>query len=396
MLRRTFLLGCVAVPSFSAVGPTPAGMQSSAYCLSASPEGDVYLVWIETENESHALRVSSLEGDSWSPARTIAAGGGDWFVNWADHPTVSAGPGGRLMASWSYRPEAAKGSKWGLATRMVFSPDRGRSWERACDLGRDNVADYTGFIGFWAGEAGFRSAYLSPLAQGPHQHDEGHIKTLRFADFSLDGKLLADDLVDPDVCTCCPLATAETAQGPIVVYRDHEANEIRDISVVRRVHGKWTKPEPVYRDGWQINGCPTNGAVVQAEGERVAVAWFTAASGQPRVHAAFSEDAGAKFGRPLAIDEGSPTGWAGLALLGDGRTAVSWLERSADESSVGHVMVRVVDQDGGLRPAKAIAATSPGRSTGIPQMVRSGNRLILAWRQEEQVRTALLGIGDLP
>jgi len=71
MLRRTFLLGCGGASLFAAVGPTPAAPQSGAYSLSASPEGEVYLVWIETKGDGHALRISRLEGDSSTLARTI-------------------------------------------------------------------------------------------------------------------------------------------------------------------------------------------------------------------------------------------------------------------------------------------------------------------------------------
>jgi len=390
MLRRTFLLGCGSLPLAAAVGPTPAAPQSSAYSLGASPEGDVYLTWIETEDDKHTLRLSRLEGNAWTPAKTIATGGDDWFINWADHPVVSAGPAGRLMASWPYRPAGAMGSKWGLATRVMFSADRGRTWDKVCDLGADNTADYSGFLGFSADSDGFRAAYLSPLADGAHQHGEGHVKTLRFADFSLDGKLLRDELVDSDVCTCCPLSTAQTAAGPIVVYRDHEEDEIRDISVVRRVDDGWTEPKPVYRDGWEINGCPVNGAAVQAAGERAAVAWFTAAGGMGRVKLALSDDAGATFGEPIPIDEGSPAGWAAAALLDDGRTAVAWVERR-ENAGEGAVLLRFVGRGGKPDKARLIAATSSGRSTGVLQMVRSGDRLVIAWRQDEQVQTTLVG-----
>ena len=73
-------------------------------------------------------------------------------------------------------------------------------------------------------------------------------------------------IVDGDACSCCSTDMAETVDGPVAVYRDHDAGEIRDISIVRRVDGKWTAPAPVHRDGWMIAGCPTNGPAVAASG----------------------------------------------------------------------------------------------------------------------------------
>ena len=396
MLRRSFLFSCMAGPLFGGKsGSSPAGPGSWAYALAAAPDGGVYLTWVEKSGNRHALRISRLDGESWSPARTVAAGGSEWFVNSLDHPAVAAGPGGRLLVSWLVRPEAARHAKYGYGLRMALSSDGGQSWKTVYEAGADNTEDYTGFVGFTAGRDGFRAAYLAPLAEGAAQRDAEHVKTLRFAELSLDGECLSDERLDADVCTCCPLATAVTSNGPVVVYRDHEPGEVRDISIVRRVGGTWTAPRPVHRDGWEINGCPGNGAAIQAEGSRVATAWFTMAREQPRVLLVLSDDAGERFGDPIRIDAGSPAGWASVALLPDGCTAVSWLEKRSNEPGVGDVMLRIVDGEGRPGGARTIAKASSGRATGIPQMVRSGGRLVLAWRREERVRTAILDEASL-
>lgn len=389
MLRRSFL----ALATSTALlgkgdGMAPTGPGSRAYSLSAAPDGTVYLVWIESGQDRHALKLTRLEGGEWAPAKTVATGGQEWFVNFADHPAVSAGPDGRVLVSWSYRPEAARGEKWGLAVRTALSSDRGETWTEAFELGPDNTADYSGFMGFHATSQGFRTAYLAPSLQGEAQRGAPHVKTLRFAEISFAGKVTSDEQLDADVCTCCPLASADTAAGPAVVYRDHRSGEIRDISIVRRVNGEWTTPVPVHRDGWEINGCPANGAAIQAEGRKVATAWFTAAQDQPRVMLARSTDAGASFEAPIRIDAGKPSGWAAVALLQGGRTAVSWLEKRKSEPTVGDVMLRIVSSDGTLSRPRSIARTGSGRSTGIPQMVRSGEHLVLAWRGDDRVRTA--------
>ena len=294
------------------------------------------------------------------------------------------------MVNWLVRPEAARNAKYGYGLRMAFSDDYGRSWKQVFEAGDNNTADYTGFVGFSAGDQGFHAAYLAPLAQGEAQREAKHVKTLQFAEFTPDGESISDQRLDSDVCTCCPLATAQTSTGPVVVYRDHEPNEIRDIAIVRRVDGKWAKPRPVHRDGWKINGCPGNGAAIRAAGPRVAVAWYTAARSEPRVFLALSHDAGETFAEPVGIDIGSPVGWADVAILKQGRTAVSWLEKSTDEEGVGNVMLRIVGRDGRVEKPTVIARASAGRATGIPQMVSIDDRLVFAWRNEDQVQTAVL------
>jgi hypothetical protein len=231
--------------------------------------------------------------------------------------------------------------------------------------------------------------YLTPLHPDDGTTDEhAHIKTVGIARFDRGGKEISRQIVDQDACSCCSTDIAETALGPVAVYRDHEAGEIRDISIVRFVGGAWTTPVPVARDGWKIAGCPTNGPAVAANGRRVAVAWFTAANGQARVQVAFSSDAGATFTAPVRVDDGTPSGWPDVVLLDDGRAFVSWLEKAAD--GVGDVRVRAIGPDG-RAPAVTVATSSSGRATGIPMMTRAGRDAIVAWRQAT-VKTARVAL----
>lgn len=386
--RRRFLLTCAAA-SAAVAKPTeaPTGPGSRAYALGSSADGAVYLVWIEDVDDGHVLRISRYADGAWGAAHTVAEGASEWFVNFADHPVLGAGPDGRVLVSWSYRPAAALDEKWGLAVKTAVSSDYGESWREGVTLGADNTADYSGFLGLSTTSSGYRAAYLAPALKGEAQRGAEHVKTLRFAELSWDGRLVSDVELDSDVCTCCPLDTANTADGPAVVYRDHAAGEIRDIAVVRRVGGRWSEPRPVHRDNWEINGCPVNGAAISASGSVAATAWFTAAQDEPRVLTAFSSNAAASFGKPVRVDGGNPAGWAGVALLDENRAAVSWLEKRADESGVGDLMLRIVEREQPVAEARTIATTGSGRSTGIPQITPYAKGVALAWREEGRVLT---------
>src|SRR5687768_14117145 len=68
----------------------PAAAGSGDPNLSATPDCRVYLSWLEPVDDSaHALRFSTFEGDGWTAPRTIAQRG-DFFVNWADFPSIVA------------------------------------------------------------------------------------------------------------------------------------------------------------------------------------------------------------------------------------------------------------------------------------------------------------------
>lgn len=372
--------------------PTPAGPEGGMYSLAAGADGRTYLVWIDpVAAGGHALRFSRLEQGAWQPAVTIAEGA-NWFVNWADHPTLTATADGRLYVHWLVNTGKKTGS-YGYGIRVATSTDAGRSWTTAFEEGFQNVSDYAGFLSFLPTPRGMDAVYLTPLHPDDGTgREEDHVKTVGIARWDRSGRELSREIVDRDACSCCSTDIAETANGPIAVYRDHEPGEIRDIAVVREVDGRWTAPAPVHRDGWTIAGCPTTGPAVAAAGRRVAVAWFTAANGTAQVKLAFSGDAGATFSAPQRVDDGAPAGWADVLLLDDGRALVSWLEKTAN--GVGDVRVRVLGPD---RRAEAItvATTSSGRAAGIPMMARAGRDVIVAWRQGT-VKTARVVVPAVP
>ena len=369
--------------------PTPAGPDSGMYSLATAADGRTYLVWIEPVTEGgHALKFSRFDGAAWQRPIEIARGA-NWFVNWADHPSLTAEPNGRLFVHWLVNT-GQQGGSYGYAIRVATSADQGRRWTTSFEEGLRNVHDYSGFLSFLPTTRGVDAVYLTPLAPDDATsvaHD--HIKTVGIASFGADGAVLSRQIVDGDACSCCNTDMAETSAGPVAVYRDHDAGEIRDISIVRRVDGKWTSPAPVHRDGWMIPGCPTNGPSVAASGAIVAVSWFTAADNQAQVKVAFSTDAGATCAAPMRVDAGTPVGWADVLLLDDGRALVTWLERTGE--GVGEIRMREVTPAGASPVTTMIATSSSGRATGIPMMARAGDHVIVAWRQG-QVRTARVAI----
>ena len=111
-----------------------------------------------------------------------------------------------------------------------------------------------------------------------------------------------------------------------------------------------------------LPGCPTNGPAVSANGDRVAVAWFTAAHGKARVRVAFSRDGGATFGVPQDVDDGAPIGWTGIVFTEDDDAIVSWLE--GQPGGGGQVRLRRLREGQRPGPSLVVADTRIGRATG--------------------------------
>jgi hypothetical protein len=205
-----------------------------------------------------------------------------------------------------------------------------------------------------------------------------------------------ETLVDARVCDCCQTDAAVTAAGPVVVYRDRSPDEIRDIYVTRWEGHSWSEGRPVYDDGWETGACPVNGPAVAARGERVAVAWFTAAGGEARVKLAFSRDSARSFGEPVIVDEGDPAGRVDLLMLEDGAVLVSWLERAGGEWA--DVRTRYVTPGGSMSESLSVSASSSERASGFPRIIGApeGGALV-AWTdvagEAPRVRVAHVAVG---
>jgi hypothetical protein len=395
-------LALVAAPARGTAPPagavrevaTPAAPGSMAPNLRASEDGRVTLSWVEPGSAKRfALRFASLEGDRWSAARDVATGD-DWFVNWADFPSVVPLGGGQLAAHWLVKN--GEGT-FAYSVNTARSADGGRTWSRPLVPHRDASENEHGFVSLVPWEGGRVAAVWldGRNFSGGHGHGSpSEEMTLRFAAVGADGSLTGEAELDGRVCECCQTSAARTSEGLVVVYRDRSSDEVRDIGVVRLVGGRWTEPAFVHKDGWKIEGCPVNGPSIAADGRRVAVAWYTAAGDAPRVRLAFSTDAGAKFGAPVQVDDGKPMGRVDVALFPDGSALATWLERTAEG---GEVRARRVYSDGRRGQAVTITKTSVERASGFPHLVRTGDRIVFAWTEASKpsaVRTAVLPVAS--
>jgi hypothetical protein len=363
----------------------------------AAADGDGVLVsWVEPAGDGHALRFARWSGGEWSAPATIAQGR-DWFVNWADFPSIRRLPGGRLAAHWLQRSGPGR---YSYDVMLTWSDDDGASWSPGVRPHRDGTETEHGFVSLFPHGDGLGIVWLDgrQFAGAEHDGHGGHgaatsEMTVRFTTLTADGRLGEEVELDRRACDCCQTAVAPAAAGPVVFYRDRSPAEIRDIAVTRLSGGSWTPPAPLHEDGWFLTGCPVNGPAADGDGSVIAIAWFTAADEAPTVNVAFSEDEGASFSRPVRVDGGNPLGRVDLVLLPGGDALVVWLEETAAGAEV---RGRVVDRRGRAGAPMAIATTGPQRASGFPRMARAGSDVLLLWTapgEPSRVEAAVLRLG---
>ena len=374
--------------------PSPAAVHSGEPFLSTDSNSGVHLSWLERTGDSTvALRYASLNGQRWSPATTIAERR-DFFVNWADFPSVTATSTGALIAHWLQR---RPGGKYSYDVMIARSADSGRTWSDGRLLNRDGVAAEHGFVATWPMTDGtVEAAWLD--GRGTATTDEStRAMSVATATIAADGSLGPEQLLDTRTCDCCQVAATLTSRGPVIAYRDRTEDEVRDIAVVRRVGDRWSEPRIVHDDHWQIAACPVNGPALASRGDTVVIAWFTGAQDTARVQVAYSTDAGATFGAPQRIDDGKPAGRVDVELLDDGSAAVSWLERT--DSTDAQVRLRRVRRDGTAGTAITLARAVGTRASGFPRLARRGGELFAAWTQpgdSARVRLTRFKLEGLP
>src|ERR1051325_2643369 len=223
---------------------SPAAPGSAEPNLAVGPDGRVYLSWLEPLPDSgHALRFAVHDGTRWSPVRTIRSGR-DFFVNWADFPSIQVLDSGRLAAHWLER--VGRGS-YAYGIRIAQSADGGASWSTPVTPHRDSAKAEHGLVALWPDAGGVAAVGLGGRKLDKTAEEHAPEMMLMSAAISATGYPGNEARLDERACDCCQTAAAVTSRGPIVVYpaRSREvepAEEIRDIYVVRRIGGKWTAP----------------------------------------------------------------------------------------------------------------------------------------------------------
>lgn len=376
------LLAAACSVKQSAVDATSTGMDSPAGPSSGEPylftdeKGKVYLSWIEKVQDKNEFKFSSLTDGKWSEPLLIDSGK-NWFVNWADYPMITAN-GNDFMAH--YLKKSGDGT-FSYDVKLTSSRDQGKTWNPSKTLHDDGKEAEHGFVSILPYKENFFIAWLdgrNTVMEGMEHHEGHHGQmSLRAAIVDNEGGKINEWELDNRTCDCCQTSAVITENGPVVVYRDRSEDEIRDISIVRLVNNEWTEPKPIYSDNWKIAGCPVNGPRVAAEGNFIAIAWYSVPDNKSKVNVIFSHDGGESFDEPIHVDEGNTIGRVDIVMLDNETAMVSWMEGTTIKATKVH-------SDGRKETSLVIASSSESRSSGFPQMTKYNDQVIFAWTDDKE------------
>ncbi|MEM7279505.1 MAG: sialidase family protein [Pseudomonadota bacterium] len=368
----------------------PAAEGSSLPRLSRARNDDLLLSWVTAADSAHQLLFARFDGQAWSePA--IVASGTDWFINYADFPSVSEPAPGVLLAHWLQRNGD---STYAYGVRIALSHDQGQSWSTPIWAHADRSAAEHGFVSSYPTAQGFGLVWLdgrdyaNPAIAEPNS-------SLRYAEFDLQGTALRRGIIDERVCDCCQTDVASSRDRRFIVYRDRSLREIRDIVLAQGpLDGPIESAAIVSADNWEIDACPVNGPSVASNGNAIAMAWYSHAGNVGKIKMARSTDRGVTFKATELGAAAAPVGRVDIELMNDARMAISWLDKIPNEGV--SLRMQLFGLHGQSSGPLDVAKVATGNGTGFPQMMRHGNALMFAWTDatgaEPQIKTARIPV----
>ncbi len=337
---------------------------SMAPYLFKDSKENIYASWIENKEQA-VLKFSKFEEKKWSEP-SVMARGTDWFVNWADYPIIISDGRGNLL---SHYLKKSASDTYSYNIFLILSNNDGETWRDEFILNADSTNSEHGFVSAIPYKNGFLVSWLdgrNTVSGGP--------MSLRAAHINSNGTKLNEWLVDERVCDCCQTSLAFSKNGPVVVYRNRDENEVRDIAFSQLIGDKWTAPKIVFNDHWEIKGCPVNGPRLASYQDQLAIAWFTSPDGKNGlVKVSMFDHDNNEFKEPIILsDSEKAIGRVDIEFSESTELFTTWVEDNA-------VMAAKIDTKALTYTAKPIANINSSRKSGFPQMVVSESNLILLY-----------------
>lgn len=336
------------------------------------------LSWIERNTDGEArLQMATWNGSEFDEIRLIAKSKG-MFANWADIPSLVEAPSGDLYAHWLNR---IGNETYAYGIQIERSIDHGKSWQSLGWLHNDTSATEHGFVSLIPENRHVRAFWLD----GRQMKKPTGKMMLRTA--ILDGnKIKSDNMLDDDVCTCCPTGAIQLPGGSAVVYRDRLPQEIRDISLVHLKNDAWSKPSRIQKYNWVMPGCPVNGPSIATNGNIIAVSRFTVIKNKAKIILRLFKDGQAESGKEIILDEHIPVGRCTTVCSKD---AVYNIWIGVDKKQTVLRMAEV-SLSGKIKRKITLVPIDKDRSSGMPRAIFSNNYLWVSWTGSNQVRLGRL------
>lgn len=381
----------------------PAARQSAQPSVVADPKRQEFVLsWQQKHSDQcHSLELavatSKAAGVELGKTHT-AARGCDWFVNWADFPSVAVADNGDWVTHFLQRHPQGKYAYNIMVTR---SSNRGAQWEPPFRLHDDNSPTEHGFVALApAGGDRVLAAWLdgrkmhapaSPDKTSGHDAHAHHNDqmSLRSALIQRGGNILSAQEIDAKVCSCCNNDLTRAGSTHQLVFRNRSDEEIRDIGTAFWRDGLWHAHGIVHSDQWKIAGCPVNGPAIaaplappkkRAQAENIVV-WTTMVGEALAVRAKLRGEKTASA--MITLDAGETVlGRVDVAPWRDSQWLVSWLGSAPKGQSA--LFIAVLDAKLQVLEKRRVTTLAAGRNIGMPRLASLGKRAVLLWTDATQ------------
>jgi len=397
LLVLSILIACNKPTSIKVLEiENPSQAESGSLSFHKSQDGAILLSWIEEQDSLAQLKYAEFNNDHFEDAELISKGY-DWFVNWADFPAMAVFSNDMKVAHWL---QMSGNGTYDYDVRYSLQ-NKTEHWTDGKVLHEDGISAEHGFVSMeafdeqilaiWLDGRNTKTGDVAKIEEHHHKHG-GEAMTLRSAMIDKDGSVSQRLEIDHSVCDCCQTDLAMTRCGMIAVYRDRSQDEIRDIYFSGFNDGQWSKPKPVSKDGWKINGCPVNGPSVAAKNSEIIVAWYTEAEETRSVKLARSSSCVPDFQIPLVIASGdSIMGRIDLIIDDHYNAILSWMAESDSEANL---HLTKVDKSGKIIFDQVISKMSKSRRSGFPRLALLKNgKYLVAFRdhlKSKQLNTQII------
>jgi hypothetical protein len=342
--------------------------------LSTSKSNITILNWLEPTDEGHRIQFSRYDSTWTNPASVRQ--GDDWFINWADFPSVINFNENEYAAHWLKKSGK---STYAYDAYISISNDDGKSWSQPIKAHDDKTQTEHGFLSFYVHENELGFIYLDGRKMANDAtHDKSHSSmSLRSGTIDKNLELINTQSIDGLVCECCQTDITMTDKGPIGVYRDRSEEETRDIFITKLEDGVWGKGKPLHLDNWKINGCPVNGPVITGNDNNITVAWYTRAGGRSNIKIAKSTDYGETFSNPILLGTNETVGHISMTNDAKGNSWLLW-QKSADKGSVELILTKIESESNKIMH-KVVEEAGKTPRFSFPQITRNNDQIILAY-----------------
>jgi len=382
-MRHWMLILCMTMLADSADAKALAfdgGPGATTPSLAADPSRGIVLTWQTRSGDEAQLNYALMDADGRELRRGVIASGQDWFVNWADFPSLAVLDTGDWVSFWLQKSAP---DTYAYDIRVVRSSNGGGRWTEPVTPHLDGTATEHGFVSMQPlPEGSVQMLWLDGRTSGGAGHGDDHGSegpmSLRSAVLDRRGRVLESQELDGRACSCCQTDSAALGDEIHAVYRDRSTQEIRDIGLLRRnPNGEWSRPRRLHKDGWQISACPVNGPALAASGEQLIAVWPTLAQAPMAVR--YQVRQGDQIRTEAILEQGDAVlGRVDASAAADEGFAISWI--GADGSAAA-LKLAEIDASGAIRRIRVIATLAPGRSTGNPRLLWYRDAHYLTWTE---------------